>query len=71
MTGDDRLEVRAPGDAKQPLFFVLQQLVAVLPGVIVQVRALGWQRLRVMWGAGCGCVCVGVWGGSLVAEHKG
>ncbi len=47
--GSDRLEVRAPGDGKNPpLFFVLQQLVAALPNVIVQARgrpascALAW-----------------------------
>lgn len=34
--GSSRLEVRPPPDAKQPLFFVLQQLVTALPSVIVQ-----------------------------------
>jgi DNA-directed RNA polymerase III subunit RPC1 len=32
---DPRMEVRAPEDAKLPLFFYLQWLVAALPGVIV------------------------------------
>ena len=38
---DPRLEVRAPEDAKLPLFFYLQWLVASLPGVIVTVRSGG------------------------------
>lgn len=43
------MEVRAPEDAKLPLFFYLQWLVAALPGVIVTVsggRGRGRARAR-------------------------
>lgn len=59
---DERLEVMAPLDAKQSLFFTLQSLVAALPKVIVQVSGVG--------GAAGECVeCVfmlGVWAFSCV-----
>lgn len=42
---DPRMEVRAPEDAKLPLFFYLQWLVAALPGVIVTVSG-GRARAR-------------------------